>query len=92
MSREESKTLTHELWEKKLRHIKAHCTSDCVHAERSLCKVMFNKDFEPLWCGARWLLSNSRAPECNSATAHHRGTIWTAITNHSEKFLRGEGF
>lgn len=68
---------------------KACCTSVRVHAERSLHKVMFKKDFETLWCE---LLSKSRTLGCNRATAHHCGTIGAAITDCSEKFLKNELF
>lgn len=87
MSGEEVRTLTHELWGGSSGMCKAHCTSVCVHAERSLHKGVFQKDFETLWCE---LLSKSRTLQCNRATAHHHGTIWAAIIDHSEKFLRNE--
>lgn len=78
MSREEGRTLTHELWGGSSGIREAHCTSVRVHAERSLHKVVFKKDFETLWCE---LLSKSRALQCNRATAHHRGTMWAAIAD-----------
>lgn len=59
---EEGRVSPHELWGGSSGICEACCTSVHVHAERSLHKVMFKKDFETLWCE---LLSKSRTLQRN---------------------------
>lgn len=61
---EEGRVLPHELWGGSSGICEACGTSVHVHAERSLHKVMFKKDFETLWCE---LLSKSRTLQRNKA-------------------------